>query len=226
MALGSLVSKVLVPSPMLIIEEHMQLVLQIVEDLALFLAAAQNDQWEKAADIQAQIAAREAEADKAKQQLRRQMSNRLLMPISRSDLLELVAAQDKLANRAKDIAGLMLGRKMAFPNKLDKSVNGFAELAVQSTQAVLEAINNTHNLFRSGFASKEAREVERTIAEVERLERRSDKAQSKLRARMYKLEDNLQPVDVMFLYQVMVWLGDISDHAESVAHKLLLISRS
>jgi predicted phosphate transport protein (TIGR00153 family) len=211
---------------MLIIQEHMQLVLQIVEDLALFLAAAQNDQWEKAAEIQSQIAAREEEADKAKQRLRRQMSNRLLMPISRSDLLELVAAQDKIANRAKDIAGLMLGRNMAFPNKLDKPVNGFAALAVQSTQAVLEAVNSTHNLFRSGFASQEAREVERTIAEVERLERRSDKAQSKLRARMYKLENNLQPVDVMFLYQVMVWLGDISDHAESVAHKLLLISRS
>jgi hypothetical protein len=211
---------------MLIIQEHMQLVLRIVEDLALFLAAAQNDQWEKAAEIQAQIAAGEAEADKAKQQLRRQMSNRLLMPISRSDLLELVAAQDKIVNRAKDIAGLMLGRKMAFPNKLDKSVNSFAELAVQSTQAVLEAINSADNLFRSGFASQEAREVERTIAEVERLERRADKAQSKLRARMYKLESSLQPVDVMFLYQVMVWLGDISDHAESVAHKLLLISRS
>jgi predicted phosphate transport protein (TIGR00153 family) len=211
---------------MLIIQEHMQLVLQIVEDLALFLAAAQDGDWEKAEAIQTQIDKKEGEADKVKQQLRRQMSVRLLMPIPRSDLLELVASQDKIANRAEDIAGLMLGRKMSFPNKLDKQVDNFATLAVQSTRAALDAINNTHSLFRSGFASQEAREVEKNIAEIERLERRSDKAQTKLRARLYKLEKDLEPVDVMFLYQVMVWLGNISDRAETVSHKLLLISRS
>ncbi len=226
MALGSLVSKVLVRSPMLIIQEHMQLVLQIVEDLARFLAAAQAGDWEKAAEIQAQIMGKEEDANKIKQQLRGQMSGRLLMPIPRSDLLELIAAQDKIANRAKDIAGLMIGRNMAFPNKLNKQVDSFAALAVQSTQAALDAINSTHNLFRSGFASQEAREVERNIAEIERLERRSDKAQSKLRARLYKLEKDLEPVEVMFLYQIIVWLGNISDRAETVSHKLLLISKS
>jgi predicted phosphate transport protein (TIGR00153 family) len=211
---------------MLIIQEHMQLVLQIVEDLARFLAAAQAGDWEKAAEIQAQIMGKEEDANKIKQQLRGQMSGRLLMPIPRSDLLELIAAQDKIANRAKDIAGLMIGRNMAFPNKLNKQVDSFAALAVQSTQAALDAINSTHNLFRSGFASQEAREVERNIAEIERLERRSDKAQSKLRARLYKLEKDLEPVEVMFLYQIIVWLGNISDRAETVSHKLLLISKS
>jgi predicted phosphate transport protein (TIGR00153 family) len=211
---------------MLIIQEHMQLVLQIVEDLARFLAAAQAGDWEKAAEIQAQIMGKEEDANKIKQQLRGQMSGRLLMPIPRSDLLELIAAQDKIANRAKDIAGLMIGRNMAFPNKLNKQVDSFAALAVQSTQAALDAINSTHNLFRSGFASQEAREVERNIAEIELLERRSDKAQSKLRARLYKLEKDLEPVEVMFLYQIIVWLGNISDRAETVSHKLLLISKS
>ncbi|MFT7288649.1 MAG: putative phosphate transport protein (TIGR00153 family) [Halieaceae bacterium] len=226
MAISTLLGNVLSRSPMEAIQEHMQLVLEIVEALALFLAATQEGDWDKASEIQEKIVAREDDADNIKQQLRRQMSHRLLMPIARSDLLDLIAAQDKIAGGAKDIAGLMLGRNMAFPSKLDKPISSFAELAVQSTKAALEAITSTHNLLRSGFAAQEAREVERKIAEVERLERRSDKAQTKLRARLYKLEKDLQPVDAIFMYQLMVWLGNISDHAQTVSHKLLLISRS
>lgn len=226
MALRTLVSDALVRSPMLVIQQHMQVVVDIVGELALFLAATQDDDWEKAGAIQARIADKENDANKIKQQLRRQMSNRLLMPIARSDLLELIAAQDKIATRSKNIAGLMLGRNMAFPGKLDKQITDFVELAVKSSQTALDAVSGTHNLLRSGFATQETREVERLIAEIERLERRSDKAQAKLRARLYKLEKNMQPVDVMFLYQVMVWLGNISDRTETIAHKLLLISKS
>ena len=226
MALGTLIGKVLVRSPMLSIEEHMQLMLKTVEQVALFMTASQKGDWHQAEKIQHHIAALDQQANDIKQQFRRQMSGRLLVPIARSDLLDLMVAQDKIAKCAKDIAGLMLGRQMAFPRKLDKQMIGFVELAVQSTNAALDAIKSTHNLFRSGFAAQESREVDRNIVDVERLERRSDKVQAKLRSRLYKLESDLSAVDVMFMYQVIVWLGNIPDRAETVAHKLLLISKS
>ncbi len=33
----------------------------------------------------------------------------------RTDLLDLISVQDKVANKAKDISGLMLGRQMTIP---------------------------------------------------------------------------------------------------------------
>jgi predicted phosphate transport protein (TIGR00153 family) len=226
MALNRLMSKVIVASPLVTIEEHMRLVLKSVEELALFLNAVQDGDWERVEESQKKISELEGDADKVKQHLRRQMSSRLLMPIARSDLLNLITAQDRIANAAKDIAGLMLGRKLMFPSQLNKQLNGFSELVVQSTGAALDAIASTQTLFRSGFASQEARKVEQNIVEVERLERRTDKVQAKLRARLYKLEHDLSPVDVMFMYQVLVWMGNIADHAQTVAHKLLLTSKS
>lgn len=226
MAFSTLMGKVVAPSPLVTIHEHMQCVVATVKELAVFLTLVQAGDWRKAEVSQEKIANFEGDADKLKLHLRKQLSSRLLMPIARADLLDLIAVQDKIANRAKDIAGLMLGRHLAFPGKLDKPVSDFAALCVQSATAALDAINSTQNLFRSGFTSQQAKEVEQKIAEIERLERRSDKLQAKLRARLYKLEGDLPPVDVMFMYQVMVWMGDIADRTETASHRLLLISRS
>jgi predicted phosphate transport protein (TIGR00153 family) len=165
-------------------------------------------------------------ADALKQKLRRELPKRLWMPVARSDLLDLISAQDKLASRSKDIAGLMLGRKMAFPHKLNKGLSELMALSLQAARGTQTAVEGTHALFRSGFAEREAREVERLVEEVERIERRSDKRQLKLRSRLYKLEKDLPPVEAVFLYQVLVWIGDIADRAEGVTHRLLLIVRS
>ena len=37
------------------------------------------------------------------------------MPVPREDLLELLLVQDKMANRAKDVSGIVFGRKMVIP---------------------------------------------------------------------------------------------------------------
>jgi predicted phosphate transport protein (TIGR00153 family) len=226
MNFSTLMGKVVAPSPFVILHEHMQCVLRTVAELVVFLESVQADDWDRAQASQEKIVDYEKEADKLKLHLRKQLSNRLLMPIARADLLDLIAVQDKIANRCKDIAGLMRGRKLSFPNKLDKSLADFASVCVDATSAALDAINSTHDLFRSGFTAQQAKEVEQKIVEIERLERRSDRLQVKLRSRLYKLEKGLSPVDVMFMYQVMVWMGDIADRTETVSHRLLLISRS
>jgi predicted phosphate transport protein (TIGR00153 family) len=226
MALSTLIGDSVIRSPMVTLQEHMQVVTEAVETLAQFIDAAQSDEWEEAAALQTRIAGLDDRADELKQRLRRELPKRLWMPVARSDLLDLISAQDKLADRSKDIAGLMLGREMAFPAKLTKGLGDFTALSVQAAAGARDAVEGTHTLFRSGFAEREAREVERLVAEVERIERRSDKRQAKLRARMYKLEKNLPPVEAVFLYQVLVWIGDLADRAEGVTHRLLLIIRS
>ena len=46
----------------------------------------------------------------------------LWMSVSRADLLDLVRIQDAMANETKDIAGLSLGRNLAFPENLNTSL--------------------------------------------------------------------------------------------------------
>ena len=59
----------------------------------------------------------------------------------RSDLLELLSVQDKVANRAKDIAGLMLGREMAIPLSLQPLMRSFVQRTVEASAQALKAMN-------------------------------------------------------------------------------------
>ncbi|KGE04451.1 TIGR00153 family protein [Pseudohaliea rubra] len=224
--LPNLVGESVLRSPMLALQEHMVVVLQAVEGLGDFVTVAQAGAWDRALQAQQRVADRESDADHLKQQLRGDMPKRMWMPVARSDLLDLLSAQDKIANRAKDVAGLMLGRQLAFPATMTDSINSYVALSVQATASALTAVEATQALYRSGFGERQAAEVERLIVEVERLERASDRRQVELRAQLFQVERDLPPVDVMFLYQILDWIGSIADRAEKVTHRLLLVIKS
>src|SRR3989338_2193934 len=105
-------------SPIRPLEEHMAKVHACVKELTPFFAAVLAQDWHKVELIQKEIVRLENQADDMKRELRLHLPKSLFMSVSRSDLLELLNVQDRLANIAKDIAGIMLGRKIIFPDTL------------------------------------------------------------------------------------------------------------
>ncbi|MEQ9510947.1 MAG: DUF47 family protein, partial [Alloalcanivorax xenomutans] len=78
----------------------------------------------------------------------------------------------------------------------------------------------------TGFSGREIRLVEELIEELDRLERANDDQQVQIRAQLFKLESELPPVDVMFLYKIIDWIGDLADRAQKVGgHLQLLLAR-
>ena len=54
-------------------------------------------------------------------------------------------------------------------------------------------------------------------------EHQSDDQQIILRQQVFDLESELSPVDVMFLYKILQWLGDISDKAQHIGSRLKMM---
>ena len=212
-----------VKSPMGPLQDHMSKVHAATQALIPFLKAAQRGQWDRARELQKDIVKLEHDADKQKRAVRQHLPKNLFMPVSRSDLLELVSVQDHIANVAKDIAGLMLGRKMSFPEKISKDLVEYAEASVATSKQAKLAVQRLDALLEVGFSRREVSSVESKIDEINRLEHRTDKLQVKLRAKLYKLEAELPPVDVIFLYRIIDGLGDIADHAEKVGSRLHIL---
>ena len=79
------------------------------------------------------------------------------------------------------------------------------------------------NCLRPGSGGAEAKLVESIVAELDQIENDTDDLQAKLRARIFAIEDELKPVDVMFLYRIFELIGDVADRAESVGHRLELV---
>lgn len=210
-------------SPIKPIEKHMATAHEASADLLPFFEALMKGDLSEAEKIQQRISASESRADDLKKDLRLHLPDSLFMPVSRSDLLELLHAQDEVANTAQDIAGLAIGRKMDIPAPLQPLMKSFVDSAVAASAQALLAINELDQLLESGFAGREVDIAKRMTEELDDLERKTDKLEVEVRAELFAIEKEFPPVDVMFLYRVIEWIGDLADRAHSVGNRLQLL---
>lgn len=213
-------------SPIKPLEKHIKLVVKCSNQLIPFFAACTAQDWTAAAKIRRKLSKLEREADALKRQLRLELPGGLFMPVDRADLLELLTQQDKIANKAKDIAGRILGRKLEIPSSLQEQFNVYLTRCIEATEKAAEAINELDDLLETGFRGREVELVEKMINQLDAIEDDTDSLQITLRKDLLGLESELNPVDVIFLYQIIDWVGDLADLAERVGARLeILLAR-
>lgn len=210
-------------SPISPLQAHMAKVQACIEALEPFVEAALEGKWTKAEKAQAKVAALENEADKLKKALRLNLPTGLFMPVSRRDVLEVLTMQDRIANKSKDIAGLMLGRKIEFPSAMNKKLIEFVRRCIDASGQAQIAINELDELVATGFRGNEIKLVASMIKKLNKIENDTDKLQVKIRMTLFKQEKDLPPIDVMFMYKVIDWIGDLADIAQRVGSRLELM---
>jgi len=211
------------PSPIRPIQKHMAKAQGCITLLGDFLEASFTKDWAKAEEVQKAIHQAENEADSLKREIRTHLPRSLWLPVARNDLLEMLQFQDRLANRAREIAGIMLGRKIEIPEELVESVRDYYQINLNTSAQALKAINELDGLLETGFRGREATLVEELLEELDELEHQSDVSQVKLRAMLFQMEDSLPPVNVIFLYRVIDRLGELADISQKVGGRLLLL---
>ncbi len=210
-------------SPVHPLQQHMSKVMECVNQLPALVEAACRDDQDAVAEQQERIAALENEADDLKHQLRLHLPRSLFLPVDRRDLLEVLTMQDNVANRAKDIAGLVRGRRMAFPDTLGPRLLDFARRGVDACAQAQRTVNELDELVETGFRGAEVKLVQNMIEELDRIEKDTDVIQVEVRAMLMSMEKDLPPVDVMFIYRVIDWIGDLGDLAQRVGSRLQLM---
>ena len=207
-------------SPIGPMQQHMAKAHECAANLLPFIEASMAGDWGRAEQIQQDMARLEQEADKLKKDVRLNLPKSLFLPVPRSDLLELLSVQDKVANRAEDIVGLMLGRQMQVPTALQALMRQYVARTVDASAQALRAMNELDELLETGFAGREAKLVETLVEELGQIEQDTDRLQVEMRRGLFVLEKELPPVDVMFLYQIIDWIGDVADRAQRVGNRL------
>ncbi len=204
-------------------QEHMDIVTRCVHLLNPFFVAVLKQDHANAKDVYREIGKLENSADALKKKLRLQMPKGLFMPVERRDLLELLLVQDKAANQAKDIAGLTVGRKMIFPEKVAEMLPDYVARCVDACAQAETVIDELDELVETGFAGKEIKIVMSIIHELDRIEKDTDKMQIKIRAALMKIETDLPPVDVIFYYKIIEGIGEVADIAQRVGSRVELM---
>lgn len=210
-------------SPVKPMQQHIEKAHACAMELIPFFEAVLAKDWQQAESIQLRISQLENEADDLKRGVRSHLPKSLFMPVPRTDLLELLRMQDRIANKAKDVAGIMLGRRMEIPAAIAELMTAHVKGAIAVSEQAVTALNELDELVAAGFRGREVDVVEKMIAELDQLEHEADVREKELRHALFALEKELPPIDVMFLYKVIDWVGEVADRAQQVGSRLQLL---
>ena len=207
-------------SPFRPLYEHIEICYFSAKELVPFFEATLANNWELVDQIQHRIIDLEHRADEYKRKVRLNLPKDMFLPVARGDLLELVSHQDHIANTAKDIAGLVLGRKMVIPEPIQEIFMQFLHRCIDAAKQAFKAVRELNDLYDSGFSGKEAEIIEQMIEELHVIEHDTDEMQIKLRRLLFNIEQQLPPVNVIFLYKIITMTGTLADHAQKTGDRL------
>lgn len=210
-------------SPVHPLQMHMDKVYQCVSQLVPLFEAVIKEDWNGVQAIRKEISKLENEADELKKDLRLNLPSSMMLPVSRRDLLEVLTMQDKIANKAKDISGIILGRKMTLPKEVGDTYLEFVQRCVDATEQAQTTVNELDELVETGFRGNEVEIVEAMISKLNEIESDTDNIQVEIRANLFKIERDLPPIEAMFLYKVIDATGDVADLAQRVGSRLQLM---
>ncbi|PCJ50282.1 MAG: TIGR00153 family protein [Gammaproteobacteria bacterium] len=226
MAFSSPLSVLFARSPIQPMQDHIQKVYECTMKLKPFMEAVFAENWDRVLELQQEISSIENDADDMKRNIRMNLPKGLFMAIDRRDLLDLLSRQDRIANKAKDIAGVITGRSLVFPTSLHGDITIYLDRCIEACKFALKSINELDELVTAGFKGQERLLVEQLVDELDKIENDTDKQQIQLRAKLLKIEKEYSPIDVMFMYETIDWMGGIADNAQLVGDRLeLMVAR-
>ncbi|MBL6689013.1 MAG: TIGR00153 family protein [Pseudomonadales bacterium] len=209
-----------------LVHAHLQECARGMDTLLQYFDAVFREDWVGAEKLCASIGNIEHDADTLKREVRLNVPRSVMNSVSREDLLELVHTQDQIANTIQDIAGLVLGRKMSFPDSLVECLREFLNESHTSVSQAVVTGDRLIELAKTGFNNRGAEVISDQLKELHRAEKEADRLQRELRAMLFSIESTLKPVDVMFIYKILDLIGDISDLAQSAGNRMLYIAYS
>jgi len=83
-----------------------------------------------------------------------------------------------------------------------------------------KTIDELKELYEVGFKGKELQVVSGMVNILHQIEQESDDIQVNIRQTMFEIEETLNPVDVIFIYKIIEWAGDISNIAQDIGDRM------
>ncbi len=216
-------SKLFGASPVLPLQTHMSSCFAATEELIAFFDQAMQVNWALVDDSRQRIVEAEQNADDLKREIRTNIPKKMFMPVPRADLLDLLLVQDLMANKAREVSGFVVGRRMEIPQPIQASFKKYVARNIDAARKARDSVNELDELYETGFRGAEVAIVEKLLLELDEIENDTDEMQTQIRYQLYELEKDLPPVDVMFLYRVIELVGEIADLAERIGHRLELL---
>ncbi len=182
----------------------------------LFEAAARGD-GARAAELCEQVILAETEADKVQNDAHERLVSRLLLPVGKADLVNILDQQDSIADRAEDLAAVLTYREMTIPEELRADLRTFVERVLQNCELTAGIVSKIDLLIESSFGGRDALTVSRLVSERNDREDETKSVQIGVTRRLLVAEHGLGPLEAMLWKEAIDLLGEMSRYADHTA---------
>lgn len=220
---GSYLSGIFGASPVRPLQKHMEQIVACVRELTPYVDAVLAGDKSARDKHHQNIIDLEHSADALKKELRLRLPSSLFMPIDRRDVLEVLTMQDRVAGAVRDVAGIIAGRNIQIPPELTDLYRELVGNCIRSAEEANDAICELDELIETGFGDSERERVGMLLTKLDATEHLTDEQSNGLCNRLFEIEDQLKPVNVMFLYRVIDKTSAIADRAQRVGSRLQLM---
>jgi predicted phosphate transport protein (TIGR00153 family) len=162
----------------------------------------------------------EHEADKIKDEIRRQLKRIHLMSVGKFELMRFLSFQDDVADAAEDYAVLARIRPTQPPEAIREDFLALVNQVVRVSEHLLSLAEEISVLAGSAFTGREAERMLAGIQQIGEEEWKADKLARHFAEKMYQNEKDMDPITIMFLDKYTVALGKIANAAEKAAKYL------
>lgn len=214
------IAKLFGHSPFVPLQGHMDKVTQCVDKVETQIEALLNQDQEAVVRLADEVAQLEHEADEIKYDIQSQLPKGIFMPVARDSILEILAIQDSLADKAENIAVLLTIKKLTVPEAFLTQFKNFVNTNVQAFRAVGRIIHEMDELLETGFGGAEAEKVRQMVRDVARLEHEGDQLQFDLLKALVAQEQQIS-VSSFFLWdKIFLQISTLSNISERLAHRI------
>lgn len=207
-------------SPFAPLQSHMEKVGKCVHMLADLFQALEKKDYATVELIADKICALEHEADITKNDIRNHLPKSLFLPIDRSHLLEILALQDIIADRAEDVAVLTSLKPLEIRECFKSDFYEFLNKNIEAYDSVKKIIKEIHELLESSFGGIEAEKVRLLVEEVASKEQHVDIIQRKLLKTLFKAEDEMSYGTFHLWQKIFEAIASISNFSEKLAYRV------
>jgi predicted phosphate transport protein (TIGR00153 family) len=201
---------------------HMEKVSACVQLLPALFNALKNHQEDLLAKIAQEISAREHEADLTKNSIRNQLPKDLYLPIAHSSLLEILALQDSIADKAEDVAVLLTLRSLPLLDPFWENFQAFLHKNIEAFESAHSIIKEFHVLLEASFGGIEAKKVRAMVDGVAFKEHEADLLQRKVLKELFNAEDKLTISTFHVWQRILESIGALSNLSEKLANRICM----
>lgn len=208
-------------SPFAPLQTHMKKVARCVRELPSLFAALEKKETSLVESLSKKICKLEHDADLTKNDIRNHLPSGLFLPIARASLLEILALQDSIADKAEDIAVLLIFRPLEIPALFAREFQDFLKKNLETFDGVNRIAQEIGELLESSFGGAEADKVRKMVEEVAFKEHEVDVLQRALLKKLFGGEcDDLPPPTFFLWMRIVQEIAALSDISEKLANRI------